>query len=220
MLKLVIGNKNYSSWSLRPWMLLSASGLNFEEENVSLNADGLFDRLGRYSPTHRVPVLIDEDNNFSVWDSLAICEYVSEKYLGGKGWPDDLMKRAQARAVTAEMHSGFTGLRSEMPMNCRALRRVEASETTRRDIARIDEMWRSALSESGGPWLYGDFSIADCFYAPVIMRFKTYGVALSEDAQKYQDFFLNDETLNEWVDAALQETEIVPEDEAGIERNP
>ena len=214
-MQLVIGNKNYSSWSLRPWMLLSTLNLNFEEIPVSLKAEGLSNRLAQYSPTSRVPVLIDDD--VTVWDSLAICEYVSERYLDGKGWPSDIEKRAEARAVTAEMHSGFGGLRSEMPMNCRALRRVEASEQTRRDIARVDEIWAKGMA-AGGPWLFGEFSIADCFYAPVVMRFKTYGVELSAGAQQYQDWFLRHEALNTWVAAAKQETEIVPEDEAGVDR--
>ena len=196
-------------------MLLSVFQLDFEEALVSLNADGLSERLGQYSPTSRVPVLIDDV--VTVWDSLAICEYVSERYLDGKGWPSDAVKRAEARAVTAEMHSGFAGLRSEMPMNCRALRTVEASAQTQRDIQRIDDIWAKGMAESG-PWLFGEFSIADCFYAPVVMRFKTYGVELSAGAQKYQDFFLQDEALNKWVMAAKQETEIVPEDEAGVDR--
>jgi len=214
MLKLVIGNKNYSSWSLRPWMLLSFFSLDFEEVKASLNAEGLSERLGQYSPTSRVPVLMDDD--LTVWDSLAICEYVSERYLDGKGWPSDVVKRAEARAVTAEMHAGFAGLRSEMPMNCRALRRVEPSAQTRRDIARVDEIWAKGMS-AGGPWLFGELSIVDCFYAPVVMRFKTYGVELSAGAQQYQDFFLQNDVLSEWVDAAKQETEIVPEDEAGVD---
>ena len=217
-MQLVIGNKNYSSWSLRPWMLLSFFELDFEEVQASLQAEGLSDRLGQFSPTSRVPVLIDGE--LTVWDSLAICEYVSEQYLGGKGWPSDAAKRAEARAVTAEMHSGFAGLRREMPMNCRARRQVEPSAQTLKDIARVDEIWAKGMA-AGGPWLFGEFSIADCFYAPVVMRFKTYaadsGVVLSAGAQRYQDFFLENAALNNWVSAAVQETEIVPEDEAGVD---
>ncbi|MEM6449665.1 MAG: glutathione S-transferase family protein [Cyanobacteria bacterium P01_D01_bin.105] len=216
-MQLVIGNKNYSSWSLRPWMLLSFFKLDFEEVQASLKAEGLSARLGQFSPTSRVPVLIDGE--LTVWDSLAICEYVSERYLEGKGWPRDVSKRAEARAVTAEMHSGFAGLRREMPMNCRARRRVEASAQTLKDIARVDEIWAKGMADSGGPWLFGAFSIVDCFYAPVVMRFATYaaasGVTLSAGAQRYQDFFLQNDVLQAWVGAAKQETEIVPEDEAG-----
>ena len=215
-MKLIIGNKNYSSWSLRPWLLLATFNLDFEEVQESLRADGLRSRLGHYSPTSRVPVLIDGD--LVVWDSLAICEYISEKYLSGKGWPAGEALRAEARAVCAEMHAGFMGLRRDMPMNCRALRTVEPSAQALRDIARVDEIWSKGMAKNDGPWLFGDFSIADCFYAPVVMRFKTYGVGLSEAASKYQTFALKQDALNRWVEAAKAETEIVPEDEAGVDR--
>ena len=189
--KLVIGNKNYSSWSLRAWLLLAKFELEFEEVQESLKAEGLTERLKQYSPTGRVPVLIDGD--LTVWDTLAIAEYVSERYLDGTGWPKDRASRAEARAVCCEMHAGFMGLRSELPMNCRAMRRVEMSALAKADIARVDAIWSKCMSRltvSGkGPWLYGDFSIADCFYAPVVLRFKTYGVSLSEGARRYQDFF-------------------------------
>lgn len=157
------------------------------------------------------------DGDLVVWDSLAICEYVSEKYLAGKGWPNDEELRAEARAVCAEMHAGFMGLRSELPMNCRARRKVDPSIQAQQDIARIDAIWSKCMARNPGGWLYGDFSIADCFYAPVVMRFKTYGVALSELANQYQSFALEQTPLNQWVEAAKTETEIVPEDEAGIE---
>jgi len=211
--KLVIGNKNYSSWSLRPWMLLSTFEVEFEEVQESLRQEGLTERLSQYSPTARVPVLIDE--SVTVWDSLAICEYVSEKYLMGKGWPQDQALRAEARAVSAEMHAGFMGLRSELPMNCRATRKVTLSAAAKRDIARVDDIWSKRMSSGLGPWLFGDFSIADCFYAPVISRFQTYGISLSEAAGQYQSFFGEHDVLNRWIESAKQETEIIPEDEAG-----
>ena len=215
-MKLVIGNKNYSSWSLRPWLLLAHFGVDFEEVQESLRADGLKARFAQYSPTSRVPVLIDDE--IVVWDSLAICEYVSEQYLAGKGWPRDKVLRAEARAVCAEMHAGFMGLRSELPMNCRATRKVDASAAAKQDIARIDDIWSRCMERHPGGWLYGEFSIADCFYAPVVMRFKTYGVALSELAAQYQAFALEQTALNRWVESALTETEIIPEDEAGVDR--
>lgn len=215
-LKLIIGNKNYSSWSLRPWLLLAEFDLDFEEVQASLRAEGLKERLGQYSPTSRVPVLIDGD--IVVWDSLAICEYVSEKYLAGKGWPSDEALRAEARAICAEMHAGFVGLRREMPMNCRALRKIDPTAEAMADVARIDEIWSKCVARDNGPWLYGDFSIADCFYAPVVMRFKTYGVSLSEGASQYQAFALEQDALQRWVKAGVAETEIVPEDEAGVDR--
>ena len=127
-MKLIIGNKNYSSWSLRAWLLLATFGIEFEEVQESLRQEGLKDRLSQYSPAARVPVLID--GAVTVWDSLAICEYVSEKYLAGKGWPEAEVSRAEARAVCAEMHAGFAGLRNELPMNCRATRKVELSASS------------------------------------------------------------------------------------------
>ncbi|MEM8503238.1 MAG: glutathione S-transferase family protein [Cyanobacteria bacterium P01_D01_bin.1] len=219
-MKLIIGNKNYSSWSLRAWMLLTKFELGFEEILESLereNSQGtLTERLQQYSPTGRVPVLIDGET--TVWDSLAICEHVSEKYLSGKGWPVEESLRAEARSICAEMHSGFIGLRSELPMNCRASRKVSPSVAASRDIARIDAIWSKCMTRNPDTWLFGEFSIADCFYAPVVMRFKTYGTVLSESATRYQNFFLEDSTLKKWVDAGKAETEILPGDEAGEER--
>jgi len=215
-LKLIIGNKNYSSWSLRAWLLLATFELEFEEIQESLRAEGLKERLGRYSPTNRVPVLIDGE--LVVWDTLAINEYVNEQYLAGKGWPSDVALRAEARSICAEMHSGFMGLRSELPMNCRALRTVNPSAAAQQDIARIDAIWSRCMTAYAGPWLFGDFSIADCFYAPVVLRFDTYGIELSAAASRYQNFVLKYDVLNRWVEAGKAETEIVPEDEAGEER--
>lgn len=218
-MQLIIGNQNYSSWSLRAWLLLATFDLEFEVVKESLRQDhspgGLTERLLQYSPTGRVPVLIDGDT--TVWDTLAIAEYVSEKYLDGKGWPADEALRAEARAVCAEMHSGFSGVRSELPMNCRARRKVDLSDLAKRDIARIDAIWSKCMRSYSGPWLFGDFSIADCFYAPVVLRFQTYGIPLSEAANEYQIFFLQHDVLNRWVEAGKAETEIVPEDEAGVE---
>ncbi|MGB7085075.1 MAG: glutathione S-transferase family protein [Phormidesmis sp.] len=213
-MKLIIGNKNYSSWSLRAWLLLATFGIEFEEVQESLRQEGLKDRLSQYSPAARVPVLIDRA--VTVWDSLAICEYVSEKYLAGKGWPEAEVSRAEARAVCAEMHAGFAGLRNELPMNCRATRKVELSASAKLDIARIDVIWSKRMLDGEGPWLFGDFSIADCFYAPVVLRFKTYGTSLSEPAHQYQSFFLAHDVLNKWVDAAKTETETLPEEEVGL----
>ncbi len=219
-MKLIIGNKNYSSWSLRAWMLLAKFDLEFEEVLESLERENsrgtLTERLKQYSPVGRVPVLIDGET--TVWDSLAICEYVSEKYLSAQGWPAEESLRAEARSICAEMHSGFMGLRSELPMNCRATRKVTLSEAALQDIARIDAIWSECMVRNPSTWLFNQFSIADCFYAPVVMRFKTYGISLSEAATQYQNFFLKDVTLKEWVDAGKVETEILPEDEAGEER--
>ena len=214
-MKLVIGNKNYSTWSLRPWFFLTAFNLEFEEIQESLSQDGIKERFGKYSPSCKVPVLIDGD--LSVWDSLAICEYVSEKYLNGRGWPEDIKLRAQARAIVSEMHSGFSALRNEMPMNVRATRKLEPSSAALTDIARIDSIWSHYTTQNAhiGPWLFGEFSIADCFFAPVASRFATYGTPLSPAAQQYANRLLNHESFTAWIEAAKMETEIDPEDEAG-----
>jgi len=216
-MKLVIGNKNYSTWSLRPWLLLKINNIDFNEVQESLISDGLSERLAQYSPSARVPVLIDD--SLVVWDSLAICEYVSERCLNGAGWPLDIIDRAKARAVVAEMHSGFSGLRNELPMNIRAKRRVELSEQARKDISRVDEIWSQCRQQyqERGEWLFGEFSIADCFYAPVVMRFVTYDIKLSSAADTYVKRLQDHPAMREWIAGALQETEVVAEDEAGVD---
>ncbi len=216
-MKLIIGNKNYSSWSLRPWLLLSAFHVEFTEIQESLAEEGIKERFEQYSPSGKVPVLLDKD--LIVWDSLAICEYISEKYLAGKGWPKEINKRAEARAVCAEIHSSFAALRNEMPMNCRASRKLDLSSMAQADISQIDAIWShyTRKNSSTGPWLFGEFSIADCFFAPVAFRFSTYGVSLSETAEKYSARLLEHESVVIWQNAAQSETEVIPRDEAGIE---
>jgi len=214
-MKLVIANRNYSSWSLRPWLLMSEFRLDFDLIEESLAGDDLSKRLGRHSPSCKVPVLIDGD--LTVWDSLAICEYVSEQYLSGKGWPESPASRAQARAISAEMHSSFMALRSEMPMNIRAKRKITPSLAARADVRRVDQVWSDCRQQNAGrgDWLFGKFSIADCMYVPVVLRFKTYGITLSEPGQLYMDTVLDNASVKAWIGAALQETEIIPQDEAG-----
>ena len=216
-MKIVIGNKNYSTWSLRPWMLLDAHKIEFEEVSESLAQNGLTARLSKYSATGKVPVMIDGD--ITVWDSLAICETISDNHLIGKGWPVHPRERATARAICAEMHSGFPSMRSEMPMNCRARRSLEISVAAKADIKRIDAIWSAYARQdySGDIRLFGEFSIADCFFAPVVMRFKTYGIELSEAADAYFQSMLDHESLKKWVSLAMLETEIVQEDEAGVD---
>jgi len=211
-IKLVIGNKNYSTWSLRPWLLLKAFNIQFEEINESLQPDALRDRLLVHSPAGKVPVLIEPD--VLVWDSLAICEYVSDVHLDGKGWPHTAKNRAKARAICCEMHSGFNALRAALPMNIRAKRKVALSAALEIDIARIDTIW-SEHHRAG--WLFESFGIADCFYAPVALRFETYNIELSPDARAYQLKLLAHPALLFWIEAARAETEVVAADEAGIE---
>ena len=216
-MKLVIGNKNYSSWSLRPWLLLRQFNIDFEEIQVSLRAEGIRERIGKYSPTGKVPILLDQ--GLTIWDSLAICEYVSDHYLDGKGWPQDPGRRAEARSVSAEMHSGFTALRSEMPMNCRARRQAQVSDAARRDIDRIAQMWEYCSSKysGSGPWLFGGFSIADCMFAPVVLRFLTYGIKISEPGKAYMDTMTNNSHLIDWIAAAKQEKEFLSANETGTD---
>lgn len=211
-MKLIIGNQNYSTWSLRPWLLLNAFALEFDCEKVSLNADGLRDRLLQISPTARVPVLIDQGQ--VIYDSLAICEYVNERYLNGQAWPAEPFARAQARSLTCEMHAGFFAIRGKLPMNIRARRKLVLGTAEQQEIARIDAIF-SAHHASG--WLFESFGIVDCFYAPVASRFRTYGVELSAAAQAYADRLLAHPAMQAWTEQALEEDEILPVDEAGEE---
>jgi glutathione S-transferase len=216
-LKLIIGNKNYSSWSLRPWLLLSFHGVPFEEIRIPLDQDSTQATLARYTQAGKVPVL--QDGGLTVWDSLAICEYISEQYLGGGGWPQEAQARAQARSCSAEMHSGFAELRNQMPMNCRASgRRVPMSPALQREVARIDRIWseyRDAYADLG-PWLFGEFSIADCMFAPVAFRFQTFGVELSDPAAQYMQFVLSNEKMYDWAEQARCEPETIETAEVGI----
>ena len=210
---LVVGNKNYSSWSLRPWLLLHSHDLEFSEVNESLRQDDIRNRLGQYSESCKVPVLIDK--NIVVWDSLSICEYLSEAYLSGAGWPENLVHRAEARSICSEMHSGFNALRSELPMNCRLSKKVSLSKAAKVDIQRVESIWSEYASNdsSGSLRLFGGFNIADCFFAPVALRFRTYNIRLSGKAADYQASILEHPSVVEWVRVALLESEVVPENE-------
>jgi glutathione S-transferase len=212
---LLIGNKNYSSWSLRAWLFLRRNRVAFREERIALFTDDWRRRISDLSPSGRVPVLRDGD--VRVWDSLAICEYVTERD-GLPGWPSDWAARGAARSVVAEMHSGFMALRSLMPMNCRAEnRRVAVDEAAQRDIRRVQALWGECRERFGaaGPWLFGEFGIADAFYAPVASRFTTYGIALDPVAAAYRDTVLGCDEYLEWAAAGRAEPEVVEEDEAG-----
>lgn len=215
-MQLVIGNKNYSSWSLRAWLLPVWHGLAFEEVRIPLGEAQTAAEIGKYNKAGKVPVLLD--NGLTVWDSLAILEYLSEKYLQGKGWPEDEILRAEARSCCAEMHSSFFFLREEMPMNCRATgRAVPHSEELERDIRRIDEIWASMRKKYSdrGEWLFGDFSIADCMFAPVVFRFRTYGVEVSTESHAYMANFLRHEPMREWLKDAEEEQEVIGVAEVG-----
>ena len=210
-MKLVIGNKNYSSWSLRAWLHLRESGVEFEEIPISLYGADSAERISRFSPAGRVPVLIDDDGT-TVWDSLAIAEHVREQRRDAVGWPQDHAARARARSIVAEMHSGFLGLREELPFNARARSPValdRLSENARRQVERVLEIWSGCRTEYAGEgdWLFGRFTIADAFYAPVALRFVTYSIPAPAAAQSYVDAITSLPSIREWVAAAEREPE-------------
>lgn len=216
MLKLVIGNKNYSSWSLRPWLLLVHHGVPFEEIRIPLYVPGAGEAIAKHSKAGKVPVL--HDGELLVWDSLAILEYVSDRYLQGRGWPGDVETRAVARSCSAEMHSGFTALRSDMPMNCRATgRTVTISPELKANIARIDQLWQECRTrhDKEGPWLFGEFSIADCMFTPVVTRFNTYGVEPSPLSAQYMRQVLEHDGMQRWMEASRNEPEVIESAEKG-----
>jgi glutathione S-transferase len=206
---LLIGSKNYSSWSLRPWLFLRKAGFKFREQLVFLDDADYQLQIAALSPSRRVPLLIDGGSK--IWDSLAICEYVAE--LTGVGLPKERAARAQARSVAAEMHSGFQALRNECPMNVRARnRRVVPTPQLEADIARVDEIWSGCRQTfgAGGDWLFGDFSIADAMFAPVFFRFQSYGIRPGVVSQTYLESALSDPALCEWQDAASKEGHPLP----------
>ena len=214
-LTLVIGNKNYSSWSLRPWLLMKQLGVSFREHLIQLSVDGTRGEIDKHGPSGKVPVL--RDGELCVWDSLAICEYVAE--LKGAGWPKDARARAVARSAAAEMHSGFVNLRSQWPMNARGRNRsTPLTPTLEADIKRVDQLWTDCHQRFGagkGPWLFGEFSVADAMYAPVVLRFNTYGAQVSPTVREYMSAVLEDRYVKEWVAAAEQEPWTIPSEDIG-----
>lgn len=216
--QLIIGNKNYSSWSLRAWLVLAKLELPFEEVLVPLSVETSKAALYHHSPSGRVPVYRDGD--LVIWDSLAIAEHLAESHPSL--WPVDPAQRAHARAIAAEMHAGFMSLRQQMPMNCRSQnRRVAMSPSLETDIRRVQEIWTTCLTHAAnsGPWLFGSFTIADAMYAPVVFRFNTYGEASGlthgDAVAAYMDHVLHDPHVQRWYGAACQETAIIEEEEVG-----
>jgi glutathione S-transferase len=213
MIKLLIGNKNYSSWSMRPWVLLTQAGIAFDEVYVrfdSFDANSTFKKvLQDISPTGKVPLLLDGD--LAVGDTLAIAEYLAEQYPQHNLWPQDRAARAQARSICAEMHSGFTALRGSCPMNIEAqLPEIGAliwrdKPAVRADLHRITSMWTDLLAAHGGPMLFGQFSIADAYYAPICMRIKTYALPVPEAVAAYVRRVCALPGVRAWVAGALAE---------------
>ncbi len=212
-MQLYIANQNYSSWSLRAWLILAQYELDAEVIKLTLFTDEFYRALEKVTPTAKVPVLVDGE--IVVWESLAILEYVNEAYLDGKAWPTSASERAKARAIASEMHAGFGYLRNEMPMNCRAKRKVHLSAGALKDVARIDQLWSQQMTDYPEGFLFGDWSIADAMYAPVALRFETYGIELSDQAKVYHQRLLQSPAMQLWLAQASTETDIVEEDEAG-----
>jgi len=207
-MKLIIGNKNYSSWSLRPWIAMTMAGIAFEEEVIPLYEPGSPERVRRYSPAGKVPVLIDGD--LRVWESLAILEYLAERFPQAGLWPDEVAARAHARVVASEMHAGFAALRRACPMNFWLPPRPRPlSDEARADVRRIEALWADCRArfgqDGGGPFLFGRFGAADAMYAPVVARFFNYDVAVSDVTRAYMDAVMATPAWRAWRAAALQE---------------
>jgi glutathione S-transferase len=206
-MEIVIGTKRWSSWSLRPWLALKRTGAPFREIEIQLRQGEASDMaIAQHSPSRQVPVL--KDGDLTVWDSLAICEYLADRFPEAKLWPADPVLRALGRSAAAEMHGGFQSLRGECPMELETRKVAEISEATQKNVRTIIERWNQLLTRSGGPFLLGDWSIADAFYTPVATRFRTHGISLSDygdtgPASQYAERLLETPEFLEWEQAAL-----------------
>lgn len=215
-LKLIIGNKNYSSWSLRSWFLLTEAGIEFEEYRIPLDLENSAAEIARFSPSGRVPVLMLGEQR--VWDTLAIAETVAEQWPEKQLWPSDSAARVHARCISAEMHAGFPTLREAMPMNCRAMgRKVSLPDALAADIDRVLDIWSDCHRryQSQGNWLFGRFSVADAMFAPVVLRFRSYGINLPDVASAYPRRMLESESIQRWLAAAESEIEVIKTEETG-----
>jgi glutathione S-transferase len=206
-LRLIIGNKNYSSWSMRPWIAMKAAGLAFEETLLPLYRPESREQVLKYSPTGKVPILLDGD--IAIWESLAILDHLSDRFPNAQLWPDAVPARAHARAVSAEMHAGFADLRSHCPMNMRRDRNKKRDLTpaAQANVDRIDALWGAARSRfgAGGPFLFGAFSAADAMYAPVVSRFASYAIPVSAASRSYMDAMMALPAWKEWEAAGRVE---------------
>jgi glutathione S-transferase len=216
-MQLILGNKNYSSWSLRPWIAMRALGIPFDDIVIPfgepIGNPEFKAKVRQYSPAGKVPVLIDGDTH--VWETLAIMEYLAEKFPKAGFWPADAKARTEARVLSSEMHAGFAALRSACPMNLRRpVRTRTLNLEAQADVARLDAIWSECRARYGGPFLFGAFCAADAMYAPVATRIYTYGIAVSREALGYVEAVMALPAFAEWKADALKETWIVPEDEA------
>lgn len=212
-MRLYIGNKKYSSWSFRPWIAMQAKGVEFEEILIPFNNDAVNPKYKEFSPTSKVPALIDGD--ISIWESLAIMEYLAEAFPTKRFWPVDKKARAHARAISNEMHGGMFGIRGECPMNmAREISAIDVSDAVKKDIARIENIWEECLSAYGGPFLFGEFSIADAMYAPVVNRIEKYELSFHPAVIAYSNAMKALPAYKAWEDAGAAEDQIVEADEA------
>lgn len=213
-LRLIIGNKNYSSWSMRPWFAMKVAGIAFDEEVISLNAPDFKERLLKVSGTGKVPTLIDGD--VRIWESLAILEYLAEKFPVAGLWPADAKARAHARVICSEMHAGFIPLRRACPMNLwRPVKKMALNDDVAANVRRIDAMWTDCRTRfgTGGPFLFGKFSAADAMYAPVVSRFHTYDIDVGAPSRAYMAAIMALPAWIEWEAAGVKEPWVLPEDE-------
>jgi len=209
---LIIGNKNYSSWSFRPWIAMKVAGIAFEERLISLNDPDFKRAISSVSKNGRVPAI--DDDGVHVWESLAVLEYLAEKFPHVGLWPAEAQARAHARAIAAEMHASFGALRSECPMNFwRPVKRRDLSAEALADAGHIDAMWSECLARYGGPFLFGAFGAADAMYAPVVSRFHTYAIEVGERSRAYMNAVMALPAWHEWKEAALKEPWVLPYDE-------
>jgi glutathione S-transferase len=214
-MKLLIGNRNYSTWSLRPWLVLKHFGIEFEDEVLQLSGPNFRAVLAQHSPTGKVPLLIDGD--LHVAESLAIIEYIADKFPEHKIWPTDMAQRALARSAAAEMHGGFNALRNHAPMNLRASHpgKVDA-EVVAKDLKRLETLWGGLLASSGGPYLFGEFGAVDAMFAPVATRIRTYDLAVSDKVSRYVEAIYALPVFQVWRNLALHEPWIVDDDEIDV----
>lgn len=214
-MKLIFANRNYSSWSLRPWLVLKHFGIPFDEELVLLNGEGWKEIIRKKSPSGKVPVLIDGEA--VVPETIAIIEYLHDKFPAKGIWPSNRLERAQARAVSAEMHGGFMALRDLAPMNLRASHPGKVDfDTVAADLRRIEQIWGDLTSDSGGPYLFGKFCAADAMFAPVATRIRTYALPVSDAAMEYVEAIYALPAFQEWLAEAVREPWIVEHDEIDV----
>lgn len=219
-IQLIIGNKNYSSWSLRPWVFMQHNEIDFTEKQIALYEQDTDAKLSEYHSDFKVPILIDD--KIEVWDSLSILEYLSEQYMQGQGYPTNVEARALARSICNEVHSSFMNVKNELPMNCRKkFNHVVLSDKAQEEVKRICDIWQMCKSQqqAKGKWLFGNYSIADAMFAPIALRFSGYSIKLDRHSQTYVENVLEQPCIIEWMKQGQSEKETIQEDEITVSGN-